>query len=132
MRSCGSGPSSGQHASIHRDYHHPQHHYLSLLRSSLTVADSDPIGALDKNAGDGDTGHGPVVEADELEKILGLSRHDREDRDREAKRSVVWGLVVTGIGEGDLMPVESIVMHENGNPKLIGLLDDVRYLAPCN
>lgn len=96
------------------------------------MADSDPIGALDKNAGDGDAGHGPVVEADELEKILGLSRHDREDRDREAKRSVVWGLVVTGIGEGDLMPVESIVMHENGNPKLIGSLDDVRYLAPCN
>ncbi|KAI0263497.1 Lon protease C-terminal proteolytic domain-containing protein [Russula aff. rugulosa BPL654] len=89
----------------------------------------DPIGALDKNAGDGDAGHGPVVEADELEKILGLSRHDREDRDREAKRGVVWGLVVTGIGEGDLMPVESIVMHENGNPKLIGSLDDRRARA---
>jgi hypothetical protein len=41
---------------------------------------------LDKSARLGDAGYDPVVEVDELEKILGLSRHDREDRDHEATR----------------------------------------------
>jgi len=54
--------------------------------SSPTV--SDPSGALIQNVGNGDSGYDPVVEADQLEKILGLSRHDGEDRDREA--DAVW------------------------------------------
>jgi hypothetical protein len=33
-----------------------------------------------------------------LKKVLGLLRHDGEDRDREVRRGVVWGLVVTGMG----------------------------------
>ena len=33
-----------------------------------------------KRSKDGDTGYNYIVEADELEKILGLSRYDSEDR----------------------------------------------------
>lgn len=102
---------------------------VSLLPPSPTVADT--TGGLVKNARDGDTGYDPVVEADDLEKILGLSRRDSEDRDRETRRGVVWGLVVTGMGEGEIMPVESIATPGNGNLKLTGSLGDVRsFLLP--
>jgi ATP-dependent Lon protease len=87
---------------------------------------SDANRALVKSVRDADSEYDPVVEADELEKILGLSRHDGEDRDREARRGVVWGLVVTGMGEGEIMPVESIATPGNGNLKLTGSLGDVR------
>ncbi|KAH8987320.1 Lon protease C-terminal proteolytic domain-containing protein [Lactarius akahatsu] len=62
---------------------------------------------------------------DELEKILGLSRYDGEDREREARRGVVWGVVVTGIDEGEIMPVESIAIRGSGHLKLTDSLGDV-------
>jgi len=102
---------------------------VSSLPSSPTVTNTAAAGGFDKSARLGDTRYEPVVEEDELEKILGLSRHDREDRDREARRGVVWGLVVTGMGEGELMPIESIATPGNGNLKLTGSLGDVRSLA---
>jgi hypothetical protein len=43
-------------------------------------------------------GYNPVVEVDELEKILGLSWYGGEDREREPRRGVILGLVVTGMG----------------------------------
>ncbi|KAH9022770.1 hypothetical protein EDB85DRAFT_1895098 [Lactarius pseudohatsudake] len=61
-------------------------------------------------------GYNPVFEADELEKILGLSRCDGEDCEREARQGVVWNLVVTGMGEGEIMPVESIATPGAGGP----------------
>ena len=91
---------------------------------------SDGEGALVKSVRDDDARYHPVVEANELEKILGFSRHDRDDRDREARRGVVWGLVVTGMGEGEIMPIESIATPGNGNLKLTGSLGDVR--SPSN
>ena len=50
-----------------------------------------------------------AVEADELEKILGLSRYrdyGAEERERETRQGVIWGPVMTGMGEGAIMPVE--------------------------
>ena len=79
---------------------------------------SDANGALIESVRNGDSGYDPVVEADQLEKILGLSRHD-EDRDLEARR-VMWGLVVTGMGE--IISVGSIATPSNGNLKLTGSL----------
>jgi ATP-dependent Lon protease len=96
---------------------------VSSLPPLTTVADTDADGGLDKSARLGDAGYDPVVEADELEKVLGLSRHDREDHYREARRGVVWGLVVTG------MPIKSIATPGNGILKLTGLLGGVRSLA---
>ena len=77
--------------------------------------------------------YNPVVEVDELEKILGLSRYDGEDREREPRRGVVWGLVVTGMGEGAIMPVESIATPGSGHLKLTGSLGEVRpeLARPC-
>ncbi|KAH9177271.1 Lon protease C-terminal proteolytic domain-containing protein [Lactarius sanguifluus] len=81
--------------------------------------------ALVKRSNEGGVGYNPIVEADELEKILGLSRYDGEDREREARRGIVWGLVVTGMGEGEIMPVESIATPGSGRLKLTGSLGDV-------
>jgi ATP-dependent Lon protease len=41
-----------------------------------------------------------------LEKILGLSRCDGEDHERDPQRRVVWGLIVTGMGEGAIVSEE--------------------------
>jgi len=60
----------------------------SSLPSPLPAA-SEASDALVKRSKDGDAGYDPVVEADDLEKILGLSRYDGEDREREAWRGVV-------------------------------------------
>ncbi|KAF8841835.1 ATP-dependent protease La [Paxillus ammoniavirescens] len=68
--------------------------------------------------------HG-LVEEHELEKILGVPRWDSEEREREEKRGVVYGLVVTGMGEGGILPVESTAVPGAGRLKLTGSLGDV-------
>ncbi|KAH9177264.1 Lon protease C-terminal proteolytic domain-containing protein [Lactarius sanguifluus] len=99
-----------------------------LAASSLPAplpAALEPSDALVKRSKEGGVGYNPIVEADKLEKILGLSRYDSEDRGREARRGVVWGLVVTGMGEGEIMPVESIAIPGGGHLKLTGSLGDM-------
>jgi hypothetical protein len=86
-------------------------------------APSEVSNALVKDA---DAGYKPVVEADELEKILRPSRYDGEDPGREPRRGVVWGFVVTGMGAGAIIPVESIVTPGSGHLKLTGSLGEVR------
>lgn len=66
-----------------------------------------------------------VVEENELEKILGVPRWDGEEREREEKHGVVYGLVVTGMGEGGILPVESTALPGTGRLKLTGSLGDV-------
>ncbi|KAL4063990.1 Lon protease C-terminal proteolytic domain-containing protein [Scleroderma yunnanense] len=66
-----------------------------------------------------------LVEEDELEKILGVPRWDGEEREREERCGVVYGLVVTGMGEGSIMPVESTAIPGAGRLKLTGSLGDV-------
>ncbi|GBE87130.1 Lon protease homolog 2, peroxisomal [Sparassis crispa] len=66
-----------------------------------------------------------VVEEDELERILGIARWDEEERDREERCGVVYGLVVTGTGEGGILPVETIAVPGTGRLKLTGSLGDV-------
>lgn len=65
-----------------------------------------------------------VLESD-LEQILGISRYDESEMEREARRGLVYGLVVTGAGEGGVMPVESIAVPGTGKLKLTGSLGDV-------
>ncbi|KAH9039670.1 ATP-dependent protease La [Lactarius pseudohatsudake] len=96
----------------------------SSLPAPLPAA-LEPSDALVKRSKEGGMGYNPIVEADELEKILGLSCYDGEDRKREARRGVVWALVVTGMGEGEIMPVESIATPGSGHLKLTGSLGDV-------
>lgn len=66
-----------------------------------------------------------TVEADELEAILGIARWDAEEREREERRGVVYGLVVTGMGEGGILPVETIAVPGTGKLKLTGSLGEV-------
>ncbi|EIW76777.1 ATP-dependent protease La [Coniophora puteana RWD-64-598 SS2] len=66
-----------------------------------------------------------VVEERELEDILGVPRWDGEEREREERRGVVYGLVVTGMGEGGILPVESTAVPGSGRLKLTGSLGEV-------
>lgn len=66
-----------------------------------------------------------VVEEDELEAILGIPRWDGDEGEREERRGVVYGLVVTGMGEGGILPVETIAVPGNGRLKLTGSLGEV-------
>ena len=75
---------------------------------------------------DGESQYVPRVEWTELEKILGIPRWDGEEREREEKRGIVYGLVVTGMGEGGILPVETIAVPGSGQLKLTGSLGDVR------
>ncbi|KAH6912006.1 ATP-dependent protease La [Coprinopsis sp. MPI-PUGE-AT-0042] len=65
------------------------------------------------------------VEASDLEKILGIARYDENENERELRRGIVYGLVVTGAGEGGVMPVETIALPGSGKLKLTGSLGDV-------
>ncbi|KLO17734.1 ATP-dependent protease La [Schizopora paradoxa] len=69
--------------------------------------------------------YNPKVVADDLEAILGLARWDGDEREREERRGVVYGLVVMGAGEGGVMPVESIAVPGSGHLKLTGSLGEV-------
>ncbi|CAL1698106.1 unnamed protein product [Somion occarium] len=66
-----------------------------------------------------------VVEEHDLEKILGIARWDAEEREREERRGLVYGLVVSGVGEGGILPVETAVVPGSGRLKLTGSLGDV-------
>ncbi|PSR70447.1 hypothetical protein PHLCEN_2v13698 [Hermanssonia centrifuga] len=66
-----------------------------------------------------------VVDEDELEGILGIARWDGEESDREERRGVVYGLVVTGMGEGGILPVETIAVPGTGKLMLTGSLGEV-------
>lgn len=66
-----------------------------------------------------------VVEEHELEKILGIARWDAEEREREERRGLVYGLVVSGVGEGGILPVETAMVPGSGRLKLTGSLGDV-------
>ncbi|KAF9562898.1 ATP-dependent protease La [Agrocybe pediades] len=66
-----------------------------------------------------------VVEEHHLEKILGIARWDGEEKEREERRGVVYGLVVMGQGEGGILPVETIALPGTGKLKLTGSLGDV-------
>lgn len=69
--------------------------------------------------------YNPVVEETDLEGILGPARWDGDEREREERRGVVYGLVVMGQGEGGILPVESIAIPGTGQLKLTGSLGEV-------
>ena len=97
----------------------------SLPPALPAVSDAETSKALVKCSKIGNAGYNPIVKADELEKILGLSRYDGEDCECDPWR-VVWGLVVTRMGEGVTMPIESITTPGSGHLKLTGSLGKVR------
>ena len=97
----------------------------SLLPALPTVSEAEASKALVKCSKDGNAGYNPVVKADKLEKILGLSCYDGKDCEREPQQGVVWGLVVTWMGEGATTPVKSIATPGSGHLKLTSSLGKV-------
>ncbi|KAJ6630118.1 ATP-dependent protease La [Mycena sp. CBHHK59/15] len=69
--------------------------------------------------------YSPVVEESQLEAILGIAQWEGEEREREERRGVVYGLVVMGQGEGGILPVETIAVPGAGRLKLTGSLGEV-------
>lgn len=76
------------------------------------------------------TPYQPIVEEQDLERILGIARWDGEEREREEKRGIVYGLVVMGQGEGGTLPVETIAVPGSGRLKLTGSLGEVGCVTP--
>lgn len=68
------------------------------------------------------------VREEDLEKILGIPRYDGE-KERTSNRGVVYGLVVSGLGEGGVLPVETCTIPGKGDLRLTGSLGDVRSIS---
>ncbi len=71
------------------------------------------------------TAYQNTVDAGDLERILGIARWDPLEREREERRGLVYGLVVSGMGEGGVLPVESVMTSGAGKLRLTGSLGDV-------
>ena len=71
------------------------------------------------------TNYNPIVYVDDLEAILGVPRWDPQEREREERKGLVYGLVVSGHGEGGVLPVESVMTSGTGKLRLTGSLGDV-------
>jgi ATP-dependent Lon protease len=66
------------------------------------------------------------VKEEDLELILGPPRWEGEDKEREERRGLVYGLVVSGLGEGGILPVETCTIPSGkGELKLTGSLGEV-------
>ncbi|KAF7356874.1 Lon protease-like protein [Mycena venus] len=87
--------------------------------------ESQKNGDEDKSAVERRGQYNGVVEENQLEAILGIARWDGEEREREERRGVVYGLVVMGQGEGGILPVETIAVPGAGRLKLTGSLGEV-------
>lgn len=87
---------------------------------------NDDISRVPEQVVDGaGTTYKKLVEEHELEKILGIARWDEEEMHREERRGLVYGLVVTGMGEGGILPIETIAVPGGGHLKLTGSLGEV-------
>ena len=96
------------------------------IDSSLTAADKHAV--VDNSRTDKALlkEYKRLVETDELEKILGIARWDADERERDERRGVVYGLVVTGMGEGGILPIETLLIPSgSGKLKLTGSLGEV-------
>lgn len=68
------------------------------------------------------------VGEEDLEKILGIPRYEGE-KERAPRIGVVYGLVVSGLGEGGVLPVETCTTPGKGDLRLTGSLGEVRSLS---
>ncbi|KAF8714415.1 hypothetical protein AX14_012711 [Amanita brunnescens Koide BX004] len=105
--------------------HHEHHHHDTDVASSGSGTTSPEQGSSAIVVSGKRKEYKSVVEEHELEKILGIARWDGEEKEREERRGVVYGLVVMGQGEGGILPVETIAVPGSGKLKLTGSLGDV-------
>ncbi|PVF96387.1 ATP-dependent protease La [Serendipita vermifera] len=79
----------------------------------------------DSTSGSMEGKYNPVVDVSNLETILGIPRWDPMEKEREERTGLVYGLVVSGHGEGGVLPVESVMTSGTGQLRLTGSLGDV-------
>ena len=97
----------------------------SLERAVGAVVRAKAVEWAEAVDSDSQKAYDPHVSVEDLEGILGIARWDGDEREREARRGVVYGLVVMGAGEGGVLPVESTAVPGSGKLKLTGSLGDV-------
>ena len=102
----------------------------SLERAIGSVVRYKVVEWAERNDQDGDKlpAYQKEVREEDLEGILGIPRYDSE-RERTPKRGVVYGLVVSGLGEGGVLPVETCTIPGKGDLRLTGSLGDVRSIS---
>lgn len=98
----------------------------SLERAIGSVSRYKAVEWAEYNDQDGDklSTYQKEVKEEDLEKILGVPRYEG-GRDRTPKRGIVYGLVVSGLGEGGVLPVETCTVPGKGDLQLTGSLGDV-------
>lgn len=101
----------------------------SLERAIGSVVRHKAVEWAEHNDRDGDklSAYEKEIREEDLEKILGIPRYDGE-KERTPKIGVVYGLVVSGLGEGGMLPVETCTIPGKGDLRLTGSLGDVRIL----
>jgi ATP-dependent Lon protease len=116
----------------HKAVEWAEYHIDSDVEAQSSDADTSSAAATDEKKTEVESPEAETkkykqtVDENELEAILGIARWDGEEREREEKRGVVYGLVVSGSGEGAVMPVETIAVPGSGRLRLTGSLGDVR------
>ena len=102
----------------------------SLERAIGSVVRFKAVEWAEHNDEDGDklSTYEKEVREDDLEKILGIPRYDGE-KERTSNRGLVYGLVVSGLGEGGILPVETCTIPGKGELRLTGSLGDVRSIS---
>jgi len=102
----------------------------SLERAIGSVVRCKAVEWAEHNDEDGDklSAYEKEVREEDLEKILGIPRYDGE-KERTLNRGVVYGLVVSGLGEGSVLPVETCTIPGKGDLRLTGSLGDVRPIS---
>jgi ATP-dependent Lon protease len=98
----------------------------SLERAIGSVVRYKAVEWAEHNDQDGDKlpAYQKEVGEEDLEGILGIPRYEGE-KDRSPKRGLVYGLVVSGLGEGSVLPIETCAMPGKGDIHLTGSLGDV-------
>ena len=91
-------------------------------------SNANDAGAAKENAGK----YNPIVDVNDLEPILGVPRWDLNEREREERKGLVYGLVVSGHGEGGVLPVESVMSSGTGKLRLTGSLGEVSPFLNSN
>ena len=104
----------------------------SLERAIGAVVRAKAVEWADHADGQTESEYRGDVQPEDLEHMLGIARWDGEEKDREERRGIVYGLVVMGQGEGGILPVETIATPGTGQLRLTGSLGDVSVSFRCS
>lgn len=102
----------------------------SVIRAKV-VEWGDWVESQKESDGNANTiSYDPVVEQHDIERILGIAPWDSSigfagEDGIGGRAGVVYGLVVTGQGEGEILPVETVMVPGKGRLRLTGMLGDV-------